>query len=464
PGPEAPKGPTAAEPADIIFPRPALAARAEPSAPAFEARDPGEEPALAAKVAPAALRPSLEVPPSRSLDLTLPRTAPALSAASGRAAKLPEAQAILFDPARPGEYRAPAARRILAREFGGTDATEAAVLLGLRWLAAHQSRDGRWDVDGFDADCRGCGSPGFLVDCDVAVTGLAVLSFLGQNHSPANAESPFRGNVQRALDWLARLQTADGLIAGGDDRYTMYSHGIATLALSEAYLLTRDPALPPVLEKAARIIVSSQNPSTGGWRYRPEPPPRGDTSVSGWQVMALASLRRSGVGVPEVVLERARHWFDFEAAGGDHRGIYGYTGPDEPRPAMVAEGMYARLLLGAKRTDRNMDEGARYIEAETRGGRLLNNLYLLYYGNLALFNYQGWIWEEWNRQVREHLLRSQRRGGPHEGSWDPTCPWSETGGRVLATAFAVLTLEVYYRYLPLYWEAEGSANVLTGAE
>lgn len=464
PGPEALLGSPAAEPADVLLPRPSLAQRAEPSASAFEVHDRGEEPALAAKVAPAALRSSLEAPASPPLELALPRTAPALPAVSGRAAKLPEARAIIFDPARPGDYRAPAARRLLAREFGGTDATEAAVLSGLRWLAAHQSRDGRWDVDGFDAACRGCGSPGFLVDCDVAVTGLAVLAFLGQNHSPANAESPFRRNVQKALDWLARVQTADGLIAGDDGRYTMYSHGIATLALSEAYLLTRDPALPPVLERAARAIVSSQNPSTGGWRYRPEPPPRGDTSVSGWQVMALASLRRSGVSVPEVVFERARHWFDFEAAGGDHRGIYGYTGPDEPRAAMVAEGMYARLLLGARRTDRNMDEAARYIEAETRGGRLLNNLYLLYYGNLALFNYQGWIWDQWNRQVREHLLRSQKRGGPEEGSWDPTCPWSETGGRVLATAFAVLTLEVYYRYLPLYWEAEGSANVLAGSE
>jgi hypothetical protein len=101
-----------------------------------------------------------------------------------------------------------------------------------------------------------------------------------------------------------------------------------------------------------------------------------------------------------------------------------------------------------------MDESARYIHAESRRGGHLDNLYLVYYGTVALFHYQGWIWERWNEEVSAFLLRSQRRHGALKGSWDPTGPWSEAGGRVLATCFATLTLEVYYRYLPLYWRAE----------
>jgi len=158
--------------------------------------------------------------------------------------------------------------------------------------------------------------------------------------------------------------------------------------------------------------------------------------------------------VPESSFERARHWLDVEVAGGRFGGIYGYTRPDEPRLAMVAEGMFARQLLGAKRTDRNIEESARYIQSETRTGSYLDNLYLLYYGNLALYHYQGWIWERWNREVRDFLVRSQHKTGPLAGSWDPNGEWSEPGGRVLSTCFAALTLEVYYRYLPLYWKAD----------
>ncbi|MBI4607354.1 MAG: PD40 domain-containing protein [Planctomycetes bacterium] len=368
--------------------------------------------------------------------------------------KLPEAPPELQGETDLTKVRSTAARKALVGVMGGTQASEDAVFLALRWLARHQSSDGRWDIDGFDAACQGCSSPGFQVRCDAAVTGLALLCFLGQNHTPANAESPFRKHAKSAIDWLLSIQEPGGSLAGEDARYTMYSHGILTLALSEAYTLTRDPRLAGPVRRAVGLIVRAQHPTTGGWRYRPEPPIRGDTSITGWQVLALVSARQGGIEVPERVLERARHWLDFEVSSGRHGGIYGYTRPEEPRVAMVAEGMFARLLLGARRTDPNIEEAARYLYSETRGGGHLDNLYLLYYGNLALYHYQGWIWESWNEDVREFLVRTQHRQGQAAGSWDPTGPWSETGGRVLATAFATLCLEVYYRYLPLYWSLE----------
>ena len=40
------------------------------------------------------------------------------------------------------------------------------------------------------------------------------------------------------------------------------------------------------------------------------------------------------------------------------------------------------------------------------------------------------------------------------GSWDPAKPtadpWGTHGGRLMMTSLGALTLEVYYRYLPLY--------------
>ncbi|MCH2376127.1 MAG: hypothetical protein MK538_18230, partial [Planctomycetes bacterium] len=262
-------------------------------------------------------------------------------------------------------------------------------------------------------------------------------------------------HVARALRWLLRTQGNDGLLAGDDGKYTMYDHGIATLALGEAFILSRDEKLRRALEKAVQIILRSQNPRTGGWRYQPVPPLRGDTSISGWQIMALTSARNGGLEVPDVAFERARHWLDVEVSSGVHRGIYGYSRPEEPRVAMVAEGMLMRQLLGARHGDSNVEEAARYIHTQTRTTPFLDNLYLIYYGTLSLYQYQGWIWERWNSQVRDFLVRTQHKHGPRTGSWDPTGPWSESGGQVVSTCFAILSLEVYYRYLPLFWQAKG---------
>jgi hypothetical protein len=377
-----------------------------------------------------------------------------LVAAARTETKLPEAPPELQGETDLSKVRSTATRKALVGILGGTQASEDAVFLALRWLSRHQSPDGRWDVDGFDDGCRGCRNPGFQTQCDSAVTALALLAFLGQNHTPLNRESPFRRSAALAISWLLRSQQADGSLAGEDSRYVMYSHGIATLALSEAYALTKDPKLREPVERAVRLILGAQHPRTGGWRYQPKAPLRGDTSITGWQVLALTSARQAGIAVPKRAFDLATHWLDREVASGAHGGIYGYTRPDEPRVAMVAEGMFARLLLGGRRTDRNVEESARYLWSETRAGGHLDNLYLLYYGNLALYHYQGWIWEEWNEEVREFLVRTQHRQGPLAGSWDPAGPWTETGGRVLSTAFATLCLEVYYRYLPLYWDLD----------
>jgi hypothetical protein len=370
------------------------------------------------------------------------------------ALKLPERPPEAEGNMELGTARSPVVRKALLREMGGNESSEDAVSLALQWLAKHQSPEGYWDVDGFDSRCGGCRSPGFQANCDAAITGLALLGFLAQNHTHKSVESPYRSNVRAAVDWLVRGQEPGGSLAQGDERYTMYGHGIATLALSEAYILTRDETLRAPLQRAANLILASQNTTTGGWRYLPQPPIRGDTSITGWQVLALTSLSSAGFTVPEKALDLARHWFDVEVAGGHHGGIFGYSSPEEPRVAMVAEGMYARFLLGARRTDRNIEEAARYIHTETRNAGYLDNLYLVYYGSLALYNYQGWIWERWNLEVRNFLVKTQHRSGTLAGSWDPNGPWSEAGGRVLSTCFATLALEVYYRYLPLYWRSD----------
>ena len=48
--------------------------------------------------------------------------------------------------------------------------------------------------------------------------------------------------------------------------------------------------------------------------------------------------------------------------------------------------------------------------------------------------------------MKEALLPLQRMGRAEKGSFDPLGPTAVEGGRVISTALAVLSLQVYYRY------------------
>ena len=62
-------------------------------------------------------------------------------------------------------------------------------------------------------------------------------------------------------------QSADGDLSAGTD-HQMYSHGIATIAMCEAYGMTKDQYVGAAARKAVHFIEMAQNKETGGWRYR----------------------------------------------------------------------------------------------------------------------------------------------------------------------------------------------------
>ncbi len=79
-----------------------------------------------------------------------------------------------------------------------------------------------------------------------------------------------------------------------------------------------------------------------------------------------------------------------------------------------------------------------------------NDYYHFYCVSLMLMQFQNATWEKWNASVREYLLKKQRKSGDSAGSWDPDQKWGDRGGRAYSTAMACLTLQVYYRYLPMH--------------
>jgi hypothetical protein len=150
--------------------------------------------------------------------------------------------------------------------------------------------------------------------------------------------------------------------------------------------------------------------------------------------------------VPAEAFARADKWLD-RVGGGNAHGLYGYEGRS-PAPTMVAEGMFCRQLLGRDPTHATMRESAAYLN--TRAPDKNIDYYYLYYGTLSLFQHQGPAWAAWNPRMRQALMKTQKSNGAQAGSWDPAGSHAGRMGRVVSTAMATLSLEVYYRYLPLY--------------
>ncbi|NMC21271.1 MAG: hypothetical protein GYA33_12730 [Thermogutta sp.] len=339
------------------------------------------------------------------------------------------------------EGRSPEKRAQLARDAGGTPESEEAVERGLRWIAAHQSPDGGWTFDLKKSYCAGlCGNAG-TEPSTTAATGIALLPFLGAGYTHTQGEH--RETVRKGLYYLLRRgrATPEGLDL---QEGTMYAQGIAAIALCEAYAMTHDEALRDPAQSAIRFIQAAQDRRGGGWRYAPGEP--GDTTVTGWQLMALKSGQLAGLAVSRSTLYAADRFLDSVQSDGGAQ--YGYLTP-EARRATTAVGLLCRMYGGWTRGHPALARGVSHLST---WGPSPVDLYYDYYATQVLRHWGGSDWKFWNRPMRDHLVSTQAAKGHENGSWYFDDEHSRVGGRLYTTAMAVMILEVYYRYLPLYGE------------
>lgn len=356
------------------------------------------------------------------------------------------------DMTAPFSGRMGASKVQLIRREGGTTASERAVQEGLNYLMRHQRDDGGWSLD-VRAECRmipGCPED-VHVESDTAATGLALLPFLGAGHIHTQP-SRYQEQVRRGLDWLlAKQQKSGELFLGGQIHSQFYSHAIASMALCEAYGLSKDPRLQRPAQLAIQFIAESQNKYDGGWRYAPGM--EGDTSVFGWQMFALRSARLAGLEVPKNVIKGCNHYLN-EASTDKTRTTYGYL-PGRPLSAvMTAEALLCRQYLGWPRDHPSLIKGVSGVWNDLQATDE-RNIYYWYYATQLLHNMQNKAWKQWNVRVRDALVAMQVESkGCDQGSWSPLFPtqdrWGIRGGRLFQTSLSILTLEVYYRFLPLY--------------
>jgi hypothetical protein len=273
----------------------------------------------------------------------------------------------------------------------------------------------------------------------------------------------------------------------------MYGHGIATLALCECYgimtqtppsgavhpnpmepnaaygELTNDPnklvgrwtevdveRLKYAATAAVDFIVKAQA-IDGGWCYRPGE--LGDTSVVGWQVMALKSAKDAGLGIHEQSFAGAQRFLNsvqLDPVGNESFGFigtrYAYR-PDRPKvtPATTAIGLACRICMGRSPFHPAVVTAVDRIVTEGHGG---GDMYYNFYANQVVFQHGGAAWESWNQQLSKALIKSQNRRGHLEGSWhfdgaDADHGGTE-GGRVYTTAMVCLCLEESFRHLPTF--------------
>jgi hypothetical protein len=322
---------------------------------------------------------------------------------------------------------------------GGNAASEAAVALGLQWLAAQQKQDGRWQFDGGSKD-------------DIAATGLGLLPFLaaGETHKQAKK---YQKTVMGGITFLTSTQLASGTFRGSSG---LYAHGIATIALCEAYAMTLDPSLKAKAQAAIDYIVKAQA-GNGSWGYSAGA--AGDTSIVGWQIQALKSGMLGGLKVPPDTMKKAGQFLDDVSTDSGAR--YGYT-TRGGSPTLSAVGLLSRQYMGWTPKNPSLAKGVEYLMT-MQPSEANFEMYYLYYATQVVHFFEGPEWhQKWNPKIRDMLVKKQvKTAGPNKGSWD--ADGGHIGGscgRLGTTALCLLTLEVYYRHLPLYKRDSGGAGEL----
>jgi hypothetical protein len=356
-------------------------------------------------------------------------------------------------------YRGGGGRKRAVARFGGSKATESAVEAALRWLARHQESEGYWDMSKWGGGSKR-GS--------LAMTGLATLAFLGAGYTHRTGK--FRDNVHRAINWLVSQQHDNGGLLGKDIEFRNkhwdgYCHAMASMALVEAYGMTRDPDFKEAAQKTVDYTVDVHQVPYGGWRY--EPRQAGDISHTGWFIMQLKSAKVAGLQVDGAAFQGGMKFVGSVLSPASGRSTYVAGGasahfkqvksaPGRP-DRRTAINMVCRLFMGVPRDDELLKLSARYPAAfPPKWGE--EDFYYWYYGTLACFQMGGDTWKTWNTTLKPTLVDNQRKGGPLDGSerdvdgsWDyERDSYGRKCGRTYTTALGALCLEVYYRYLPMY--------------
>ncbi len=313
----------------------------------------------------------------------------------------------------------PSAQRVAKARL--TPEVQAAISKGLAYLAQTQNDDGSW----------GERHP-------VADTSLSLMAFMLQGHVPGRA--PYGRNMDRAISYLVAVgrKGQTGYLGTPNHHGGMYEHGLAILALSEAWGQSQNPQIGYALKRAVEITVGAQN-QQGGWRYTPQPRDA-DLSMTVMQIVAINSAKEAGISVPDATLNRAVGYVLYcqdKSSGG-----FGYSGPAGPGFARTAAGVMSLIMCG-QRDHGAVGRGMKFLRAypdHKFSGGASHFLYAHYYAIQCMYQSGDADFNAWYPKITKTLLARQEASGR----------WNLREGDAYSTSMSILILGVPYRFLPIY--------------
>ena len=297
----------------------------------------------------------------------------------------------------------------------------------------------------------------------VAQTSLAILALAASGVQPTGDDLQSR-SMLKALQFILKPEhiTDEGYF-GKHDGSRMYGHGITMVMLGEMMGMVEDPALDRLihqrLKQGTGLILKAQQvdkhpEALGGWRYLPDAQDA-DISVTVWQLMALRSANSAGLDVPgEAIAAGIKFVESCYASPRNANGMplrlnvgIGYTAESTKymSSSTTSMGLLALQLMGEKDSP-FLRGGLSWLERNPPEFGFKWHYYGLYYYASAMDQVGGARAERAHRHVEKMLLSEQEP----DGCWDPSSTHERYGGKVYATACAVLALAVRNHYLFIY--------------
>ena len=334
----------------------------------------------------------------------------------------------------------------------GSEPLYEALELALVWLRDNQQPDGHWGL----VEASPPVSRALRNIQQVELTAAALLALLGDGHTSRESLLGYDQSVRRGIAWLVNQQNPDGRIGPGGQPIVL-AHAMATLALCEEYVLTRDRAVAGPLRAACRWLSQTYAlDGASGFPYREGQPGSMITSV--WGYMALVTAIKAGVPSTDASPERVDRllgWILSETRG--DAPLIDAAGEVLARSDLLpTSGGAALAAISADpeyvpRAGKWMTRLARELPTlelpapESRATDAADMRYL-FMASLAFANHDaGPGAERWKSAMAATLLARQSKEGRQGGSFPATSDYADLYGRVFNTAFAALTIENAWR-------------------
>lgn len=304
--------------------------------------------------------------------------------------------------------------------------------LAKNFLISTQEKNGSWDPKKFEGKFE-------HADGAIAVTALATVALLNYNDNASKSA------CKLSIQYLQSIQSKDGSIGERN-----YANGISFYCLAKA-LKSSDSVKQSNFEVLLKSILQKQS-TIGAWDYIEANSDRNDMSISAWVCLGLnllvdhPSYKKDAY---EALIKINKMLYQDKSGAGDDssntKAISAYTYGEDPNSAsgkvLRSPGTTIQaIILFIKSTvpefrQSNWVETAKKDQFKALMGNQNVSLYQTFF--LLQSKRNGVNFESsWLKELKQNIKRDQN----NDGTWPLTSPPIQFGGKIMATAIGLITL------------------------